>query len=140
MLSVIKKLMGFPEHHKAHNENITIRLHEAEVPSGCACLSDAIREEFSSDEDPDISAKVSREFGPSGLQWGSWIRHLVANTGRKSLQMCYSLGKYLARLFENSAPGYQYEINEEARIKAEEQWKNKTDKFCMYRYTGRNIR
>jgi hypothetical protein len=140
MTSVIKKLMRFQEHHESRDENITIRLRKRKVPRRGAYLSDAIRDEFSSDEDPNIAAQVSKELGPSGLKWGSWIWHLAANTGRTSLKIYYSLGKYLGSLFGISAPGYQYEINEEARIRAEEYWKNKTDNFCMYRYTGRNIK
>jgi hypothetical protein len=87
-------------------------------------------DDFSSDEDPDISDLVSTELGPSVLLWCSWIWYLAANTGHTSLEICYSLGKYLRWLSGISSPEYQYQIDEERRIAEGRQ--RTCDSFCLY--------
>jgi hypothetical protein len=138
MVSVIKKLMRIQEYGEAYDENITSRLRKRKVSRRHVPFGDGM-EEFSSDEDSDMSAQVSTELGPSALLWWSWIWYLAANTGRTSLEICYSLGKCLRWLFGISSPEYQYQINEERRIIAEEVRQRKRNKFCLYNYTCGNL-
>lgn len=93
-----------------NSELNTIRIKE---PKRVLHFSDGVIEEFSSDEDVDDvpdSDQSSTENTPVPSEWIPWILYTTSSLGYKTLEVCDSIGEYLADMFGITSSKYYAEV------------------------------
>lgn len=86
-------------------------------------------EEYSTDDEEEISKQLAAPTDPAKLTWGPYLWFYLFKTGTGTLAVCDFVGEKLADLFGITTAKYQYAIDEYNRSKEEEEEEEMEDRL-----------
>uniref|UniRef100_T1JGN8 ADF-H domain-containing protein n=1 Tax=Strigamia maritima TaxID=126957 RepID=T1JGN8_STRMM len=109
---------------------------EKKRPKRVLHFSDGVLEEYEDDDDEKVDSVCRDVVDPTTLNWLPFFWYYTITFGTKTLNVCDTVGEYLAYFFGITSPKYQYEIEEYKWMKKEAEREEKQEEMELKSWGG----